>query len=160
MQIILYLSVALIAVAFTILVVYMVQTLKQLKLTMKDAMKTLEDAEQQIEILTKETTSLLQKTTLLVDDIHGKSEQLNSVVVAVKDVGGTVQKFNQSVQGVSQSITSGLKKNEEKIAQIAQLGAIVFELRDKWKDRKRRKHQSETNANNHRNPVKYSHRSN
>lgn len=139
MQIILYASVALIAIAFSILVIYVIQTLKSLQATMVSVSKTLDGLEVQLDGVTKETTLLLQKTNTLADDIQSKSENLNTVVDAVKNVGQTVQTFNHSLQGVSQSVTKEIEKNEEKIAQIAQVGTILFEFRDKWKERKKRK---------------------
>lgn len=138
-EIILYASVALVAIAFSILVIYVIQTLKSLQTTMDSVSKTLDGLEGQLDGVTKETTLLLQKTNYLADDIQKKSENLNTVVDAVKDVGQTVQTFNRSLQGVSQSVTKEIEKNEEKIAQIAQLGTILFEFRDKWKKRKKQR---------------------
>lgn len=136
MQIILYLSVALIAVAFAILVFYIIQTLKSVKVTLDTVSKTIDDLEEQVEGITKETTELLQKTNLLADDIQQKSESLNSVVASAKNIGTTVDKFNKSLQSVSENVTSKITSNESKIAQIAQAGMIIFEFKDKFQNRK------------------------
>ena len=48
----------------------------------------------QLEGVTTETTELLKKTNRLAEDIQKKSEKLNSVVDAVKDVGNSVSGLN------------------------------------------------------------------
>lgn len=143
MQSILYLSVGLIAIAFSILVIYIIRTLKTLQTTMDSVTKTITSLEQQLDGVTKETTTLLQTTNSLADDIEEKTANLNSVVESVKDVGGTVQNFNESLQGVSRSITKKVEENEDKLAQIAQVGMIFFEFRDRWKIRKQNKASSQ-----------------
>ncbi len=62
MIIILYLSVALIAIAFLVLVIYLSKTLKSLQLTLKHVASTLEGLEGQMKGITTETAELLHKT--------------------------------------------------------------------------------------------------
>ncbi len=137
MQIILYLSVALIAIAFLVLVIYISATLKSLQVTLTSVSKTLIGLEKQLDGVTTETTSLLQKTNALAEDIQQKSENLNSVIVAVKDVGTTVTKFNGTLQNITNSVDRQVEENKEKISQIVQWGNIFLELKDKWVARKK-----------------------
>lgn len=62
MIIILYLSVALIAVAFLILVIYLSKTLKSVQMTLTNVASTLDGLEGQMKGITAETTELLHKT--------------------------------------------------------------------------------------------------
>lgn len=142
-EIILYLSAALAAVAFFILVIYLARTLTSLKGTLNNVSKTLENLEQHIEGVSRETTELLHKTNALADDLHGKSRRLNTVVDAVKDVGESVKKFNQSIQKITASVNSQMEKNEEKVSQIIQWSQVILELKDKWQARKTAKGKSE-----------------
>ncbi|CAM5202610.1 putative protein YoxC OS=Ureibacillus acetophenoni OX=614649 GN=SAMN05877842_102546 PE=4 SV=1 [Ureibacillus acetophenoni] len=89
-----------------------------------------------MEGITRETTSLLEKTNSLAEDIADKSERLNTVVDAVKNIGTSVNGLNQSINRISTSIVTEVEKNEEKIAQVVQWGNIAIELADKWKQRK------------------------
>jgi uncharacterized protein YoxC len=139
MQMILYLSVALIAIAFLVLVIYISKTLTYLQETMTNVSKTLSGLEKQLEGVTSETTTLLQKTNALADDIQQKSESLNSVVDAVKDVGVTVTKFNGTLQNITHTFDFQVEKNKEKISQIMQWSDILLEIKDKWKERKQAK---------------------
>lgn len=136
LQIILYLSIAVIAIAFFILVIFLSKTLKSLQVTLDSVSKTLIGLEGQLEGVTRETTALLEKTNALAEDIQHKSEGLNSVVDAVKEVGDSVRGFNGSIQKIVSSVNSQLEENQDKISQVVQWSQVVMELRDKWKSRK------------------------
>ena len=136
---ILYLSVALIAIAFLILVIYLSKTLKSLQGTLDNVATTLSGLEQ-LDGVTKETTILLHKTNELASDIQDKSESLNSVVDAVKDVGESVRKFNGSIQNVTTSMNHQLEENKDKLVNVIQWGQVIFELKDKWQERRQRKY--------------------
>lgn len=139
MQIILYLSVALIAIAFFVLVIFLSTTLKSFQVTLTSVSKTLAGLEKQLDGVTAETTILLQKTNALADDIKQKTDRLNSVVEAVKDVGTTVTKFNGTLQNITQTVDKQVEESKEKISQIVQWSNIVLELKDKWQARKQQK---------------------
>jgi uncharacterized protein YoxC len=136
MEIILYLSAAVAAVAFLILVVYLAKTLKSLQTTLDSVAHTLTGLEKQLDGVTRETTVLLHKTNTLADDIQQKSESLNSVVSAVKDVGNSVQRFNQSIHSISSMVDNQIDKNQDKISQVVQWSNVFLELKDKWKSRR------------------------
>ncbi|MCM2531396.1 DUF948 domain-containing protein [Neobacillus pocheonensis] len=145
MQIILYLSVALIAIAFFILVIYLAKTLKSLQFTLTGVSNTLKEVEKHLEEVTTETTLLLQKTNVLADDFQAKAESLNSVIDAVKDVGTTVSKFNGTLKGISTSFDKQVEQNKEKVSQIIQWSDVLLEIKDKWKARKQSKNESTPN---------------
>ncbi|MEH7176527.1 DUF948 domain-containing protein [Neobacillus vireti] len=146
MEIILYFSVALIAIAFLVLVIYLSKTLKSLQGTLQSVSTTLSGLEKQLDGVTKETTELLQKTNALAEDIQEKSQNLNSVVTAVKDVGATVSKFNGSLRNLTNSFDIHVEENKEKVSQIVQWSNIFFELKDKWNEKKEAKKASNTEA--------------
>lgn len=139
MIIILYLSVAFIAIAFFILVMYISKTLNSVRVSLETVTKTLGGLEKQIEGVTTETTALLQKTNHLAEDLQRKSESLNSVVDAVKDVGTTVIHFNQTLQGITNAVDKQVEGNKEKISQVIQWSNVILELKDKWKSKKQEK---------------------
>lgn len=135
MIIILYLSVALIAIAFTILVVYVSKTLKALQETLTNVAGTLSGLENQLEGITLETTTLLHKTNELAEDIQHKSDKLNTVVESVKDVGTTIQHLNQSVKRVTTTATTNLEQNQDKVNQVVQWSNAAMEIWTKWKQK-------------------------
>jgi uncharacterized protein YoxC len=136
---ILYFSVAIIAIAFLILVVYLSKTFKSVQTTLEGVSKTLIGLEKQLDGVMSETTILLKKTNALADDLQKKADSLNSVVSAVKDTGSSIQKFNQTLKNVTNTIDKSVEQNEEKIAQIVQWSNVFIELKEKWKSRKQQK---------------------
>lgn len=136
LQIIMYLSIAVIAIGFFILVIYLAKTLKSLQGTLDSVSKTLAGLEKQLDGVTRETALLLNKTNALAEDIQHKSESLNSVVNAVKDVGDSVRSFNGSIQKVTSSVNNQFEENKEKISAVVQWSQVLLELKDKWKERK------------------------
>ncbi|RFU66252.1 DUF948 domain-containing protein [Peribacillus glennii] len=136
MEIILYLSAAVAAIAFLVLVIFLSRTLKSLQTTLDSVANTLDGLEKQMQGVTVETASLLHKTNVLAEDLQMKSENLNSVVHAVKGVGESIQGFNSSIQKVSSQVQAGIDNNQEKISQIVQWSNVAMEIRDKWKARK------------------------
>jgi uncharacterized protein YoxC len=144
--IILYLSAALIAIAFFILVIYLSKTLKSLQGTMNSISNTLTGLEKQLDGVTRETTILLHKTNELATDIQQKSESLTSVVDAVKDVGDSVRKFNGAIQSITSTVNSQTEQNKDKVAQVVQWSNILLELKDKWQGRKKKLMDNEDNG--------------
>ncbi|OZI12778.1 DUF948 domain containing protein [Bacillaceae bacterium SAS-127] len=136
MEIILYLSAAVAAIAFFILVLNVSKTLKSVDKTLDSLSRTVDRLEGQMQGVTSETTELLHKTNVLAEDIQQKTEQLNTVFYAVKDVGSSVQQLNQSVKNVTTNVASELEKNQHKISQAVQWGSVVKQMVDKFKERK------------------------
>lgn len=135
-EIILYLSAAVAAIAFFVLVIYLAKTLKSLQGTLDSVAHTLTGLEKQLDGVTRETTELLHKTNELAEDIQEKSENLNSVVLAVKDVGHSVQRFNKSIQTITSKVDEEVERSQDKISQIVQWSNVFFELKDKWRAKK------------------------
>jgi uncharacterized protein YoxC len=129
-KIILYLSVALIAIAFFILVVYLVKTLKRVQDTLQSLTKTIEGMEKQVNEIGTETSQLLHKTNAVADDVQKKMEILNGLFDNVKQVGATIQTFNNS-------LAKQLSSNEQKVIQAVQWGNAFLEIWGKWKRRKK-----------------------
>ncbi|KMY55085.1 hypothetical protein AC623_15020 [Bacillus sp. FJAT-27231] len=136
MVIILYLSAAIAAIAFLILVLNLSKTLKSVDKTLDSLSRTVDRLEGQMQGITAETTELLHKTNALAEDVQHKTEQLNTVVYAIKDVGSTVQNLNQSINKVTTTVASQMEKNQYKISQAVQWGNIVKQLVEKFKDGK------------------------
>lgn len=139
LSLILYLSVAVIAAAFLILVIYLSRTLNSMGKTLDSVSKTLENLEKQLDGVTSETTMLLHTTNDLASDIQQKTESLNSVVDAVKGVGDSVRKFNASLRSITNEVELKTEENKDKIAQVVQWSNIMLELKDKWQTKKEKK---------------------
>ncbi|MCQ2008690.1 MAG: DUF948 domain-containing protein [Sporolactobacillus sp.] len=132
MIIILYLAVAVIAVAFAVLVYFLSQTLRAAQKTMEDVASTLEDVQVQVKGLSEETTELLHRTNLLAVDLQRKSKSLNSVFDAVEGFGESLGSINTSVKRVASNIESKGFENSGKIAQTMQWSKAAIDLIHRW----------------------------
>ncbi|WP_026693390.1 DUF948 domain-containing protein [Peribacillus kribbensis] len=136
MRIILYLSIAVIAIAFVLLVLYLGRTLKALEKTMLTVSDTISRLEGQLQGVTAETAQLLHKTNALAENIQEKSENLDSVFVNVKHMGDSLQGFNSSLKKVSVRAQTGIEGNQSRIANIIKWTNFAKEMYDRYKDRK------------------------
>lgn len=136
MEIILYLSAAVAAIAFLILVLNVSKTLKSVDNTLDTLSRTVDRLEGQLKDVTAETAELLHKTNALAEDVQHKTEQLNTVVYAVKDVGSSVHNLNHSLKKVTTTVASEMEKNQYKISQAVQWGNVIKQMVDKFKEDK------------------------
>lgn len=143
LEIILYLSAAVAAIAFFVLVLFIGRTLKSVQVTLDSVSKTLVGLEKQLDGVTRETTELLHKTNALAEDIQNKSNSLNTVVEAVKDVGTSIRKFNGTIQTVTSSVDRQVEQNKDKVSQIIQWTNVFLELKEKWAAKKQSKEMDE-----------------
>ncbi len=127
------------ALAFLILCIGIVVVLLAVKKNLDHVAKTLDGVEGQIQGITRESTDLLHKTNRLAEDVQDKSARLNTVVDAVKGIGGSVQNLNSSVDRVTNSVTHNIANNQENIAQVVKWSNVVMEIADKWQMRKERR---------------------
>ncbi len=139
MEWILYVSAGVAAIAFLILVIFLSKALQSLQVTLDSISKTLNGLERQLDGVTRETTDLLHKTNALAEDIQKKSESLGSVVDSVKDVGVTIQKFNSSLQTITNSVNHAVEQNKDKVSQVLQWSNVLLEMKDRWTHRKNQK---------------------
>lgn len=139
MKIILYASIALIAVSFFILVIYIARTLTVLQETIRRLTATIDHLDKEVQGITTETTQLLKKTNALADEVQKKVEGLNSLVHAVSDVGATVQSFNRSLRQISSTVTTKVENHREKVTKVMQWGNAFIEIWEKWRERKQKK---------------------
>ncbi|UCZ52315.1 DUF948 domain-containing protein [Bacillus shivajii] len=136
MEWLLYVSVAIIAVAFAFLVFYLIQTLISMRKTIENIGSTVDGLQKQVEDLSEESTQLLHKTNRLADDIQQKSDSLNTVFLAAKDLGDSLQRVNHSVRKVSDAVSSKANNQSEQMAQAVQWGNVALNLWEKWKIKK------------------------
>ncbi|WP_099550441.1 DUF948 domain-containing protein, partial [Pseudomonas sp. 2995-3] len=107
--------IVIIAVAFAFLVYYLIKTLIAMRKTMDSLSVTVEDLQKQIDGVTKESTGLLHKTNHLADDFKKKSESLDSVFFAARDLGDSLQQMNRTVKSVSNTVSQKANQQSEQV---------------------------------------------
>lgn len=136
---ILYFSVALIAIAFTILVIYLNKMLNSVKHTLDSVAQTLDGLEKQLQGVTSETTTLLHKTNELMDDVQKKSEALNVLVTSFSEIGETVHRLNSSIRKVSDKVSNEAEHKNESVSQVVSWGSAAIDIWKRIKENKKQK---------------------
>jgi len=142
---ILYFSVALIAIAFTILVIYLNKMLNSVKRTLDSVAHTLEGLEKQLQGVTSETEALLHKTNELMEDIQKKSESVNSFVASFTEIGDTVQRFNSSLRRVADQVSYETEHKSETVSQAVRWSTAAIDIWKRIKENKKPKIGGESN---------------
>lgn len=135
-MIIVYLSVALLAVAFAVLVYFVSQTLKSAQKTLDHVASTMEGLERQLNGITSETTDLLHKTNRLADDISEKTKAFNTLFDSVKSVGDSMQSLNRSLRTVSDSVAKETERQAGQVSQAIQWSQAAIDIWARWKQKK------------------------
>ncbi|HLR51260.1 MAG TPA: DUF948 domain-containing protein [Candidatus Avamphibacillus sp.] len=133
MNMFLYIAIGIFVVAFVVLVVYAIMTLKSYKDMEKNVSKTLDELQIQMEGITSETTSLLKKANNLVDNVDNKSAKLDSLFDGIKGIGMTIQSFNDTLKKLSSSINASSANDNENASQVVKWGTVLMDLWQKNK---------------------------
>lgn len=110
-------SVAVIALAFAVLVVYLVVTLRTASRSLNQVQQTLVHLEKQVNDLSQESVKLIQTTNLLTEDVHKKVRSLDTLFQSANQVGDAVHEVTSSVKQVSAALSSTFVPRVEKTAQ-------------------------------------------
>lgn len=132
----LYISVTIIAVAFVFLVYFLINTLIAMRKTLESVSSTVEGLQRQVDDIMKESAQLIHKSNLLADDIQRKSDSLDSIFLAAKDLGESVQRINYSVKRVSEAVSKTANEQSEQVAQAVRWGNIAMQFWEKWQAKK------------------------
>lgn len=122
-------SVALIAAAFVVLVLYLIFTLRSLIKTLNYINATLAPMQRHAEDLCEQTEDLLNQATVLTEDLHKKLDATNGVFNSISNLGERLE-----------HITEGFKPQKEPrpipINEILEWGLLGYQLWQKFKNRR------------------------
>jgi uncharacterized protein YoxC len=91
-------SAAIAAVAFTILVVYLILTLRKVMTTLNETRKTLSDTRTAVNGITDEAEELIHTANQISIDVKGKMKAVDPLVESAHDVGDMIQSVTSSVK--------------------------------------------------------------
>ncbi|MDF2926110.1 MAG: hypothetical protein K0R57_5024 [Paenibacillaceae bacterium] len=110
-------SVAVLTAALCVLVVALVQTLRQAKVALEQIGRMTDEARVQVTVLTAEVKETMQSVTEVTQDVKGKMEELHSVFETVGEIGrmagDTTQAVRQTAVSLSRTIRSKLEDKPE-----------------------------------------------
>lgn len=135
-------SVVIIALAFCILVFYLVTTLKAANRSLNQLQDTVTKLEKQVESLSQESVKLVQNANDITEDVQSKMRSLDKLFTSAAQVGETVHEVTSSVKQVSASVTNTLntkvnrtlKTNEQPVSELMQWVSLTMGLVQRVKD--------------------------
>ena len=102
-------SVALIAVAFTGLVVYSIRTLRAAEKSMDKVSHTLTDVQRNVDDLTHELKQVLKQAQGISEDVQYKMGQIDPMLNSVKNVGETLSEVSLAAKQASTTLVELLR---------------------------------------------------
>jgi uncharacterized protein YoxC len=102
-------SVAVITVAFVILVVYLIQTLKSVTALVDKTNEAVNQMQQQINQISTDASELLKHTNEITVDVRDKLHALDNTFYSIKNIGDAVSEITYSVKQVSATVTDTIQ---------------------------------------------------
>ncbi|MNO86106.1 hypothetical protein D3C76_774960 [compost metagenome] len=102
-------SVALIAAAFVVLVIFLIKTLRAAELSLHTTAQTLEDVQKTIDELSVEVKQVVRQANVLTSDLQHKMDQVDPVLESVKNVGEVLNEVTLAAKQVSSSFIGKIK---------------------------------------------------
>ncbi|WLR60950.1 DUF948 domain-containing protein [Guptibacillus hwajinpoensis] len=136
MEIILYVAVAIIAIVFAVLSVFLIKVLKSTEKTLSNTAEMIDSLQGQINGLSKETTMMLHKTNVLTDEVQSKVGEFSPVFESVKETGASLQNLSRSFSKLSHSVEKGIESKQGKAAEAANWGSTALAMWEKYRFKK------------------------
>ncbi|MHA6532975.1 DUF948 domain-containing protein [Paenibacillus sp. BAC0078] len=107
------LSVALVAIAFAILVYFLISTLKSAKDSLEKVSQTLVEVQKTIDELTYEVKTTVRHANDITADVQGKIQKIDPIVDSVKNLGDVMNELTLTVKQVSVTVIEKYRKSRE-----------------------------------------------
>ncbi|NMO97277.1 DUF948 domain-containing protein [Paenibacillus lemnae] len=105
-------SVAVIAVAFAVLVFFLIKTLKSATVSLDKVTQTLQDVQKTIDELSYEVKQTIRNTNDITADVQHKMKQIDPVMVTVKNLGEALSEVTYAVKEVSAGIVGKFRQTK------------------------------------------------
>lgn len=106
-------SVAIIAVAFAVLVVFLIKTLKTAQESLDNVSKTLKEVQGTIDELGYEVKQTVRHANEITVDVEHKMKQIDPVMVSVKNLGEVLAEVTGAAKQVSSTVMSKFQHKKE-----------------------------------------------
>ncbi|MEF2967540.1 DUF948 domain-containing protein [Paenibacillus sp. M1] len=108
------LSVALIAVAFAVLVIFLIKTLKAAEKSLDKTTQTLQEVQKTIDELSYEVKNVVRQANDITGDLQHKMEQIDPVLESVKNVGDVLNEVTLAAKQVSTAFIDRIKSQPKR----------------------------------------------
>ncbi|ETT31143.1 hypothetical protein C169_24898 [Paenibacillus sp. FSL R5-808] len=104
-------SVAIIAVAFAVLVFFLIKTLKAATQSLEKVTQTLQEVQKTVDELSYEVKQTIRNTNDITVDVQHKMKQIDPVMDTVKNLGEALSEVTYAVKQVSSGMVSRFKQS-------------------------------------------------
>lgn len=105
-------SIAVIAVAFAVLVFFLIKTLKAATGSLDKVTQTLQEVQKTIDELSYEVKQTIRNTNDITVDVQHKMKQIDPVMDTVKNLGEALSEVTFAMKQVSSGVVSRFKQNK------------------------------------------------
>ncbi|WP_159888583.1 DUF948 domain-containing protein [Paenibacillus puerhi] len=146
-------SVAIVAIAFAALVVYLIKTLRSVTELLSQTNVTIREIQGQINGISVEATELLRHTNEVTVDVRNKLHSIDPVVYSVKNIGDAVQEVTDTVKEATAAVAGSIRRNVpaetpktgEAISRVIQAVPMLLEIWHTWRAPKKTTAAARTN---------------
>ncbi|MFF2090228.1 DUF948 domain-containing protein [Paenibacillus sp. NPDC058174] len=116
MDLFIQICVAVIAVAFIILMYSVIQTMKVLKATLDELRLTVGQLRTDVSQITVDVKEMIHNTNAMTLDVRGKLSALDVVFTTVNDIGQALHSFTGVIKQSAASVVSSIKADDRPAA--------------------------------------------
>jgi uncharacterized protein YoxC len=107
------LSVALVAIAFAVLVFFLIKTLKSAKESLDKVSQTLQEVQKTIDELTYEVKTTVRHANDITVDVQGKIQKIDPIMDSVKNLGDVMNELTLTAKQISVTVIEKYRKSRE-----------------------------------------------
>lgn len=111
MDIVIQISVAVIAIAFVVLLYFLVQAVKTLTGTLEETRKTIGQLRAEVTQISVDVKEAVHNTNAMTQDVRSKLKSLDVIFTSVNDIGHAIHAFTGAAKESAASITARLRKD-------------------------------------------------
>ncbi|WII38648.1 DUF948 domain-containing protein [Paenibacillus thiaminolyticus] len=98
------------ALAFAVLVVFLIQTLRSAKQSLDKASKTMEDVQQTVQMLSGDLQAIARNANHMTEELQGQLKKIEPVADSVQNAGEALNELTLAAKQVSVGFISGVRK--------------------------------------------------
>ena len=137
-------SVLIIAIAFVVLVIFLIRALNNLSNVLSGVNETVEKLPDQLDEVMKETGTVIHNSNDTLADVNEKLRALNPLFYILGDAGEASRKLSSSLVDVTKSMKQNTEEGKEKVDKrdlggiygVASLAYFLFQKRKALKELK------------------------
>lgn len=115
MDLFIQIIIAVITVAFVILMYFLIQTIKALTATLNEVRSTVGELRDDVSQISGDVKEMIHHTNEMTLDVRTKLRSLDVVFATVHDIGQTLHSFTGAMKETAASLVSGLKSKERPV---------------------------------------------